>query len=82
MTKQFAEFMRKLRAAAGLSQTQVAKDLRLRSGQFISNWERAEAFPPLPMFRPLANAYGVDVEVIFSEYRKATEKLERRRIGI
>lgn len=56
-------FLRDSRIAAGLSQTEVARALKFKQ-QFISNWERGIASPPLRTLKVIAHLYRVPLSVI------------------
>lgn len=71
----FGEYARKLRRKAGLSQSQVAKEIGLRSGQLVSNWERGEAYIPLKSLKIIAREYRIPLEDLFS--RMIHEKRQR-----
>lgn len=53
------QYLAEARAAAGLSQGDVAKQLEYTSAQFVSNWERGICFPPrVGALKTLASLYG------------------------
>lgn len=49
-----AQFMRRLRIAAGLSQSDISSKLGYSSAQFVSNWERGLVPPPAKKLKKLA----------------------------
>ncbi len=57
-----AAFLKEKRIAAGLTQSEVAKKLGYSSPQFVSNWERGLANPPVFVLRDLTKMYKVPVE--------------------
>lgn len=61
-----AQFLKDKRVSAGLSQKQVSDTLGYSTAQFISNWERGLATPPLPVIKQLASLYKVETEEITS----------------
>lgn len=68
---EFGEYSKKLRLKSGLSQLEVARTLRFKSGQIVSNWERGQCYPPLENFQRLADMYGVTLKVFFNRYSEA-----------
>lgn len=64
--KNMGEFFAKARKDAGLTQTEVAKKLKVKP-QFICNWERGVSSPPTKYYARLAKMFGLhkyDVEYI------------------
>ena len=55
---------KKLRLKSGLSQRDVANKLGLKSGQYISNFERGICYPSHHTWEILAKLYNVDRELI------------------
>ena len=72
-----AAALKKLRLARGLSQTEVAKKLGYSSPQFISNWERGLASPPVKVLKRLAALYETDSNQLFNMVVKAAESRMR-----
>ncbi len=66
---EFSRFLRDKRKEAGLSQVEVAKKLGYSSSQFVSNWERGVAAPPLRTLRRIASLYGLSDRNIFDRIR-------------
>ena len=60
-----AEFLKEKRVAAGLTQSEVAHKLGYSSPQFVSNWERGLANPPVFVLRDLTKMYRVGVDQMF-----------------
>lgn len=60
-----AEFLKEKRVNAGLTQSEVAKKLGYSSPQFVSNWERGLANPPIFVLRDLTKMYKVAVDQMF-----------------
>ncbi len=52
-------FLKRKRIAAGLSQRQVCEALGYSSTQFISNWERGLASPPMGALARLVQIYKI-----------------------
>ncbi|RYZ67224.1 MAG: XRE family transcriptional regulator [Proteobacteria bacterium] len=64
----FANYLRELRNAAGLSQGDVAKIMGYSSAQFISNWERGLSLPPVTALRQIAFIYKVPTEKLAENF--------------
>ena len=60
-----AEYLKERRMQAGLTQSEVAKKLGYSSPQFVSNWERGLANPPIFVLRDLTKMYKVPVDQMF-----------------
>ena len=76
-------FLRNGRVKSGLTQGQVAKTLGYSTAQFISNWERGVAEPPITSLRQLADIYSVPVDKMYdvalkSAIQKATDDLRTK----
>lgn len=67
-----SKFLKEKRIQAGLSQGDVAKKLGYTSPQFISNWERGLARPPVTTIRKLAQIYKIDTDEMFDVVLKST----------
>lgn len=66
-------FLKDKRVEAGLTQSEVAKKLGYSSPQFISNWERGLANPPVFILRDLTKMYKVPTEEMFSRLLEEVE---------
>lgn len=55
-------YLKRKRGEAGLSQIEVAELLKYGSAQFISNWERGLAEPPMQALTKLVKPLNLDVE--------------------
>ncbi len=80
---QLANFLKEKRIASGLSQGDVADKLGYSTAQFISNWERGVAAPPVNILKKLAELYKVNAEELFEvvleeKIREVTNDLRRR----
>lgn len=80
---QLAKFLKEKRIASGLSQGDVADKLGYSTAQFISNWERGVAAPPVNILKKLAELYKVNAEELFEvvleeKIREITNDLRRR----
>jgi transcriptional regulator with XRE-family HTH domain len=58
-------FLKEKRVAAGLTQSEVANKLGYSSPQFVSNWERGLANPPVFILKDLTKMYKVPVDEMF-----------------
>lgn len=58
----FGRYLADKRTAAGLTQRQVADTLGYSSAQFISNFERGIATPPLPKLKKLISIYKMSLD--------------------
>lgn len=61
-----AEYLKEKRAKANLTQSDVASKLGYSSPQFVSNWERGLAKPPVFVLRDLTKLYRVPANEMFS----------------
>lgn len=52
------------RVNAGLTQVEVAKDLRI-SKKTLINWEKGKATPSFPTIKALSNLYKMPIKNIF-----------------
>lgn len=64
-TSNLKEFLKQKRTDAGLTQAEVATRLGYSSSQFISNWERGLASPPVATLRELTKMYKVPADTMF-----------------
>ncbi len=60
-----SEFLKEKRVTAGLTQSEVARKLGYSSPQFVSNWERGLANPPVFVLRDLTKMYKVPADQMF-----------------
>lgn len=60
-----AGFLKEKRVSVGLTQSEVAKKLGYSSPQFVSNWERGLANPPVFVLRDLTKMYKVSADQMF-----------------
>lgn len=88
------EYLKDMRVKAGLTQAEVANKLGYTSPQFVSNWERGLANPPVFMLKGLTKLYRVDAEEMLKRflqdveseirgefYEKRAEKRDEKRGG-
>ena len=77
-----ATYLKARRIDAGLSQIEVSKKLGYTSAQFVSNWERGVAKPPLEALVKIIKLYAVDGDEVVDRYIFATRKrLEKVFLG-
>lgn len=72
--RDLALYLKKKRVAAGLSQAEVSEKLGYSSPQFVSNWERGLAKPPLFAMSKLMKLYSANAEEVLDQYISATEQ--------
>jgi transcriptional regulator with XRE-family HTH domain len=77
----FGSFLARKRNDAGLSQREVSLKLKYSSAQFISNFERGLALPPLKKLKTIIGLYGLctrDVEnmLVLAERKRIQEALK------
>jgi transcriptional regulator with XRE-family HTH domain len=75
------KFLKTAREKAALTQAQVAKSLSYSSAQFVSNWERGIALPPLNQLPRLAEIYRIPPKAfleILHDYQEELLKLQKR----
>lgn len=71
--------LRTYRLAAGLSQTQVAQVLQLKSPTSVSRWERAERLPSPERLLELSALYHRLVnDLLWPRYETARDRVNRR----
>lgn len=61
------KLLRDHRVRAGMSQMDVAAACGYTTPQFVSNWERGIADPPLNMLPILAGLFGINVDAMTEE---------------
>lgn len=82
-SKHVGGVLRKLRERAGQTQQELAAKLSYSSAQFISNWERGVALPPLEVLPRLSALWKVPPRVLveaFYKYQEAVLRLEKKRL--
>lgn len=65
-SKRLALYLKDARVKAGLSQSEVAKELGYSNSQFVSNWERGKSSPPMKILNLLIDFYKIDKEVVMN----------------
>lgn len=74
-------YLAALRRERGLTQWEMAKKLQYSSGQFISNFERGRATPPLARMQRIAKILRADkariVDLLMQAKREEVERVLR-----
>jgi transcriptional regulator with XRE-family HTH domain len=81
--RMMGNFLKKCRTKAGLTQSEVADHLGYTSPQFVSNWERGVALPPLdamPKLALLFNTPPMEFINAVEAYRMQVNKIEKRNL--
>lgn len=77
MTK-LKDLIKKKRMEKGYSQVSLAKALGYSSGQFVSNWERGESYPPVDRLAKMSLLFELEKEelihLFLKEYSDSKEK--------
>ena len=69
-----------LREKSGLTQKELADKFGYKTPQFISNWERGIAAPPIPVIKKLAKLLHIDSDKLFDVILSSeVEDFKRRR---
>ncbi len=71
------DFLRQSRERAGLSQADVAEQFGYTSAQFVSNWERGVAMPPLGALPQLADLYRLAKQAVIGTMVQYLEEMSR-----
>lgn len=74
MSKQvnFGKFLKEKREQMGFSQAAIAEKMGYTTPQFVSNWERGLAMPPIKTLKKLADLYKVPQNEMFDVALQAT----------
>jgi len=67
------DLLKSKRIELGYSQERLAEILGYSSGQFVSNWERGESFPPIDRLAKLSLVYGYTDETLLNMFLKESE---------
>ncbi|MEZ4815980.1 MAG: helix-turn-helix transcriptional regulator [Bdellovibrionota bacterium] len=78
---EFAEFLRGKRIEAGLTQSDVAKKLKFKNAQFISNIERGLAPVPFPTLKLLMKCYDMSFEELSEKYLELQATILQSELG-
>ncbi len=79
--KSFGEYLRQKRIKAKLTQGKVALSLGYKTPQFVSNWERGLASPPLDKISRLVQLYKLDPEEIIGLLMNEQEQILRHALS-
>ena len=69
------EYLQSMRTKAGLTQREVSLALGYSSAQFISNFERGIAVPPLKKLKVLVKMYDMPVETVMNMILEAEREI-------
>ena len=69
-----ATYLKRKRQEVGLTQSQVAEKLGYSSPQFVSNWERGLANPPVFILKNLTKLYRVSPDEMFGKILEQVQK--------
>lgn len=76
-----SQFLRKKRIEMQMSQAELASMLGYNNPQFVSNWERGLAQPPMRQTREICNILKIDkrtvIDLIVNNFRQDVEDLFR-----
>lgn len=68
----FGKFLKDKREQMGLSQAAIAEKMGYTTPQFVSNWERGLAMPPMKTLKKLAEMYKIPQQELFDILLQAT----------
>ena len=68
----FGKFLKDKRENMGLSQAAIAEKMGYTTPQFVSNWERGLAMPPMKTLKKLAEMYKIPQQELFDILLQAT----------
>jgi transcriptional regulator with XRE-family HTH domain len=69
------EYLQAMRTKAGFTQREVSLALGYSSAQFISNFERGIAVPPLKKLKVLVKMYDMPVETVMNMILEAEREI-------
>lgn len=72
---------KQMREKRKMSQSDVAVKLKLKSSQFVSNWERNLCRPPPKLFHKISIIYNVSLQYLVDLELEAHEKVIRKKMG-
>lgn len=76
--KEMGKLIKKVRQDANLTQAALAKKLKYRSPQFVSNWERFESLPPieaLPLIAKVTKTpYGNFTVILERDFKRVLKR--------
>lgn len=73
-------YFKEMRKKAGLSQVDVAQKLGYSSAQFVSNWERGLAAPPLEKLSTIIKIYNGNPNEVFQFILRYQERILKESI--
>ncbi len=76
-------FLRERRVKSGMTQMDVANELKYTTAQFISNWERGISMPPtdtLPRLSTLLKIAPRDLIEVIHSYQEQVLKLQKKQL--
>lgn len=76
--KKLKDIIKMKRLEKGFSQSSLAKILGYSSGQFVSNWERGESYPPVDRLAKMSLLFEMDDIVLFNLYVEESVKEKKR----
>jgi len=82
MRKEIGSLFKSKRKALGLTQLIVAKRLGYGSSQFISNFERAIALPPVKDLKKICRILKIDKRVMADLWLAHSEAIFLRQMGL
>lgn len=72
--EEFGRYLQEARRQKALTQREVSSRLNYSSAQFISNFERGLALPPVGKLKKLIGMYGLDtkavIELLIEDHRR------------
>ena len=74
MREELSAHLKHKREAAGLSQGEVSRALGYTSAQFVSNWERGLASPPMAVMPKLMKLYSLGPDEVINLYLLGTKR--------
>ncbi len=75
--KTFKDLIKEKRIEKGLSQSKLAKALGYSTGQFVSNWERGESYPPVDRMAKLSLLFDLEKDILFDLFLKEHNEEKR-----
>lgn len=64
------DLIKEKRAEKDWSQTRLAKLLGYSSGQFVSNWERGDSYPPMDRLAKMTLLFELEDNILFDLFSK------------
>lgn len=73
--KMLGQYLRQCRVKAGLTQSQISRQLGYSSPQFVSNWERGQSMPPFNSVGKLVKLIKIDPRKFLDIYLEDTRRI-------